>query len=62
MESIHRNQLDEMIKGFFRGKLLCATVRLGLADGLGDGRRSDHGCPSVCRRIHLAIRAARLRR
>ena len=40
MESIHRNQLDEMIKGFFRGKLLCATVRLGLADVLGDAEKS----------------------
>ena len=40
MESIHRNQLDEMIKGFFRGKLLCATVRLGLDDVLGDSEKS----------------------
>lgn len=34
--------LDEMAKGYFRGKVLCAAVRLGIADAIADGDRSLH--------------------
>lgn len=34
----HRT-LIEMAQGYFRGKALCAAVRLGIADALGDGER-----------------------
>jgi len=32
-----RLALSEMARGFFRGKVLCAAVRLGIADALADG-------------------------
>ncbi len=32
-----RRALVEMAQGFFRGKVLCAAVRLGIADALADG-------------------------
>jgi hypothetical protein len=32
--------LVEMAQGFFRGKVLCAAVRLGVADALADGPRT----------------------
>src|SRR6266850_3393978 len=32
-----RLALNEMAMGFFRGKVLCAAVRLGIADALADG-------------------------
>jgi hypothetical protein len=32
--------LGEMARGYFRGKLLCAAVRLGIADVLGDDEKS----------------------
>jgi hypothetical protein len=35
-----RDLLEEMAKGFFRGKVLCAAVQLGVPDALGDGERS----------------------
>src|SRR5205809_444550 len=31
--------LVEMARGYARGKLLCAAVRLGVADALGDGEK-----------------------
>ncbi len=33
----NRTALIEMAMGFLRGKVLCAAVRLGIADALGDG-------------------------
>jgi hypothetical protein len=33
----HRLALVDMARGFFRGKVLCAAVRLGVADALADG-------------------------
>jgi hypothetical protein len=36
----HRRVLVDMAQGFFRGKVLCGAVRLGLADALGDERRT----------------------
>src|SRR5262245_13731645 len=35
-----RDLLEEMAKGFFRGKLLCAAVQLGLPDAFDHGERS----------------------
>jgi hypothetical protein len=32
--------LGDMARGFFRGKLLCAAVRLGIAEALGDGEKT----------------------
>jgi SAM-dependent methyltransferase len=35
-----RESLIEMAQGYFRGKALCAAVRLGVADALGDGEKT----------------------
>jgi hypothetical protein len=35
-----RKQLEDMARGFYRGKVLVAAVQLGIADALGDGERS----------------------
>jgi len=35
-----REALIEMAQGYFRGKTLCAAVRLGVADALGDGEKT----------------------
>jgi hypothetical protein len=35
-----RDLLEEMAKGFFRGKVLCAAVQLGLPDAFAQGERS----------------------
>ncbi len=35
-----RASLAEMARGYFRGKVLCAAVRLGIADALGDGEKN----------------------
>ncbi|MSR56427.1 MAG: methyltransferase [Planctomycetaceae bacterium] len=35
-----RTSLVEMAQGYFRGKVLCAAVRLGVADALGNGAKS----------------------
>jgi hypothetical protein len=35
-----RQALGEMAMGFIRGKVLCAAVRLGIADALGEGSRT----------------------
>ena len=35
-----RDLLEEMAKGFFRGKVLCAAVQLGLPDAFVDGEHS----------------------
>ena len=32
--------LGDMARGYFRGKLLCAAVRLGVADALGEGEKN----------------------
>jgi hypothetical protein len=39
-DSPHANRLAlvDMAQGFFRGKVLCAAVRLGIADALADGQ------------------------
>ncbi|MHC4992516.1 MAG: methyltransferase family protein [Planctomycetota bacterium] len=34
-----REALVDMAQGYFRGKTLCAAVRLGIADVLGDGEK-----------------------
>src|SRR5690242_19043104 len=36
-EATNPVSLGDMARGYFRGKLLCAAVRLGIADALGDG-------------------------
>ena len=40
MENPATVSLNEMARGFFRGKLLCAAVRIGIADALGDAEKS----------------------
>lgn len=40
METPARESLVEMAQGYFRGKVLCAAVRLGIADALGDGEKN----------------------
>jgi hypothetical protein len=35
-----RGTLVDMAQGYFRGKTLCAAVRLGIADALGDGEKN----------------------
>lgn len=35
-----RESLVDMARGYFRGKVLCAAVRLGVADALGDNEKS----------------------
>lgn len=40
MEKSDSVSLGNMARGYFRGKLLCAAVRLGIADALGEGQKS----------------------
>lgn len=40
MDTPTRASLVEMAQGYFRGKVLCAAVRLGIADALGDGEKN----------------------
>jgi hypothetical protein len=35
-----RATLVDMTQGYFRGKVICAAVRLGIADALGDGEKN----------------------
>ena len=39
-DALAPTSLGDMARGYFRGKLLCAAVRLGIADALGDGEKS----------------------
>ena len=39
MDPTNPVSLGEMARGYFRGKLLCAAVRLGIADTLGDAEK-----------------------
>ncbi len=57
-----RQQLVEMAQGFFRGKVLCAAVRLGLAEALADGPLSaeqlgdaTHSDPTALGRLLRAL-------
>lgn len=38
-DAANRTALADMARGFTRGKALCAAVRLGIADALGDGAK-----------------------
>ncbi len=40
MDTPARDSLVDMARGYFRGKVLCAAVRLGVADALGDGEKN----------------------